>query len=69
MKVKKLFADSNLSNNMVVQLPDSSFARFLITPFRRLSENDLIKVPYYRAAGKNGEEAEKYMYKLYGLEK
>lgn len=69
MEIKKLYKDCGLGNNYVAQLCDGSFARFLATPFRQINEKDFIKMPYYRAVGRRGEEAEPYIYKLYGLEK
>lgn len=69
MKVKKLFKDSGMPNHCAVQLCDGSYARFLMGPFRKISESDLVKIPYYRALGVKGKEADPYMYKVYGLEK
>lgn len=69
MKVKKLFKDCGLAYNHVVQLCDGRFARFLMVPFRKISEKDLTILPNYRAVGVRAEEAEDYMYRSYGLEK
>lgn len=69
MKVRKLFKDSGMPYEHVIQLCDGSFAKFFITPFRKISKSDLMKLPYYTARGIKGEEAEEYIYKLYGLEK
>lgn len=69
MKIKKLFKDCGIAYHHVLQLCDGSFAKFLISPYREISESDLIKIPYYRAFGAKAEEADPYIYKLYGLKK
>lgn len=66
MKVKKMFI-SNFVNQYVVKKTDGTYARFFITPFRKLSEADLIPVPFYPEKGENAEEVSWYIYKLYGL--
>lgn len=53
----------------VVELLDGRYMKFLISPSRKIMEEDLTALPHYIAAGKKGEEAAPYMYKLYGLEK
>lgn len=69
MKVKKMFKSSNLGMRYVVQKCDGGYASFMASPFREIREEDLKRMPFFRAIGKNAEEAEEFMYNLYGLEK
>lgn len=69
MKVKILFKSDNKPVHMVVQGVDGQFCQFLATPVRKITENDLKPLPHYIAKGKQAEEAEPYMYQIYGLEK
>lgn len=69
MKVKKMFKFGGIACRHVVQLTDGSYASFLMSPFRDISYSDLQKLPHYRDKGARSEEAEPYMYKLYGLQK
>lgn len=55
--------------HMVIENMDGRFARFLITPTREITENDLTYLPYYRAIGRSAEEAKGYMYSMYGFTK
>lgn len=68
MKIKKLFKES-MGYSMVVEREDGSFSKFLMTPARKIAENDLTPLPYYRPVGRAAEEAPKYMYTMYGLTK
>lgn len=69
MKIKKLFKDCGMPYHHVVQFYDGSFAKFVITPFRKITDKDLSKLAYYPDTGRKSAEAELYMYKFYGLEK
>lgn len=69
MKIKKMFKANNLPNRYVVQKCTGEYASFLVSPFRQVEEKELKPMPYFRAAGDNAEEAEDYLYKLYGFEK
>lgn len=69
MKIKKLFRFGGYVNHMVLETVDGEYKKFYISPARKIVESDLTPVPYYRAKGKNAEEAESYIYKMYGLEK
>lgn len=68
MKIKRLFKES-MGYSMITEMEDGSFAKFLITPSRKIAEKDLTPLPYYQAAGKAAEEAPEYMYTMYGLTK
>lgn len=69
MKVKMLFRSENTPIHMILQGVDDNFYKFLITPARKITEQDLIPLPHYIAKGKQAEEAEPYIYQTYGLEK
>lgn len=69
MVVKRLLQATNMPYHMVVELMDGRFARFLIVPFRAITEDDLEPVPYYRAVGRCADEEQAYMYSMYGLVK
>lgn len=69
MKIKKLYLARCLPAQYVVETLDGKFFGFYHTPFRKVEEKDLIPLPGYMAVGNNSEEAAKYIYKLYGLEK
>ena len=69
MKVKRLFKSDNFPAHMVAETIDGNFVKFLAAPFREVQEKDLSPLPYYQANGKNAEEAETYMYGVYGLER
>lgn len=69
MKIKKLFRAGGYTNYMIMETIDGEYKKFYISPARKISEKDLTPAPYYQAKGKNAEEAESYIYKMYGLEK
>lgn len=69
MKIKRLFETPSMPMYMVIETPDGRYAKFFITPARKITEKDLQPVPYYRVIGKAAEEAKEYMYKMYGLTK
>lgn len=69
MKVKKLYASLNSLPYFIVEMPDGKFYKFIITPFRKVTEKDLSPLPYFIPRGNNGKEAKSYFYKFYGLEK
>lgn len=69
MKVKIMFKANNLPNHYVVQKQNGEYASFLVAPFRKVTEEELKKMPFFRPVGNHAEEVEDYMYKLYGFEK
>lgn len=69
MKIKKLFLSNVFPYHMVIETTDGEYKRFYTLPARRIEENDLTLLPYWNPAGRNGEEAERYIYKMYGFEK
>lgn len=69
MKIKKMYTAQIYPNQYVVKNMDGSYARFLITPFRKISKDDLTKINFYPDKGRNAEEAPDYLYDLYGLQK
>ena len=69
MKVKKLYASLNTPSHFTVEMPDGRFCKFIITPFRKITEKDLSPLPGFFPKGNNGKEAKSYFYKFYGLEK
>lgn len=69
MRIKKLFWFGPYVNYMVLETVEGEYKKFYISPARKITESDLTPVPYYQAKGKNAEEAEPYIYKMYGLEK
>lgn len=69
MKIKMLFGDASLPAHMVAETLNGKFIKFLSTPFRKVEEEELSPLPYYRAIGRNAEEAPEYIYRQYGLEK
>lgn len=69
MKIRKLFNSRIYPYHMVLETTGGAYMKFLITPARVIGENDLTPLPYYRAVGRNEEEAPEYLYKMYGLEK
>lgn len=69
MKVKRLFKSESLALHMVVETMAGEYKKFRICPAREIGESDLEALPYWKPIGKNGQEAEPYMYKMYGLEK
>lgn len=69
MKIKKMFKADNLQNRYVVQKCTGEYAAFTVSPFRQVEEKELKPMPYFRAVGENAEEAEDYLYKMYGFEK
>lgn len=69
MKIKKLFQSDILFYYMVLETTDGQYKKFFISPFRKLSEEDLTPIPHWHPSGVNGIEADPYMYKFYGLEK
>lgn len=69
MKIKKMFKANNLLNRYVVQKCNGEYASFLVAPFRKVKEEELKPMPYFRAVGNNAEEAEDYLYRFYGFEK
>lgn len=69
MKIKKVYKANNLSNRYVVQKCNGEYASFLVSPFRRVKEEELSKMPFFQAVGNNAEEVEDYMYRFYGFEK
>ena len=69
MKIKRLFRADCFSFHMVIETLDGTYKRFCICPARKIQEQDLVSLPFWNPVGKNSEEAEPYMYKIYGLEK
>lgn len=69
MKIKKMFKANNLPNRYVIQKCNGECASFLVSPFREIKEGDLKSMPYFTPVGNNAEEAEGYLYRLYGFEK
>lgn len=69
MLIKKLFKADCFFNLMVIETLNGEYKKFNICPFRKITEKDLSPLPYWNPAGQNGEEAESYMYRMYGLEK
>lgn len=69
MEIKKLFKATNYPYHYVLKTVDDQYKMFLITPFRQISEKDLKHLPAYIERGNKAEEAEAYIYKLYGLTK
>ena len=69
MTVAKLYASDNYPYQMVCQMHDGSYRRFLRAPIRKVVEKDLLPFPFYQAVGNNAVEAEPYMYDMYGLSK
>lgn len=69
MRIKTLFRFGPYVNYMVLETVEGEYKKFYISPARKITESDLTPVPYYQAKGKNAEEAEPYIYKMYGLEK
>ena len=54
---------------MVLETVYCEYKQFYRSLARKIVKSDLTPVPYYRAKGKNADEAEAYIYKMYGLEK
>ncbi len=69
MKIKKLFSSDIFPYHMVIETINGEYKKFYIIPARRIEEKDLTPIPYWNPTGRNGEEAEGYIYKIYGLEK
>lgn len=69
MKVKNLYATEKYPNVYFVEIMEGEFYEFFITPFRKITENDLRPAPGYRPFGNMGAEARPYAYEVYGLEK
>ena len=69
MKVKKLYTAQKFPRYMVIETLTGEMKMFLITPVRKIEESDLIPLPNFKPVGRNGEEAQEYMYKMYGLTK
>ena len=69
MKIKKLFRSDCFPYHMVIETLDGEYKKFYICPARKIEEKDLSPLPYWNPVGRNSEEAEWYMYKIYGLEK
>lgn len=69
MKVLKLYAANCYPNRMVVKTLDGTFHSFFITPAREIGSRDLLPMPYYIPRGNNAEEAEDYVYQMYGLQR
>ena len=69
MKIKKLFRSNCFPYHMVVETYQGDFKKIFICPARKIDEKDLCPLPFWQPFGKNAEEAEPYMYKMYGLEK
>lgn len=69
MKVKRLLQAQSLPYHMVAELIDGRFAKFSIVPAREITDKDLTIIPYYRVVGRAAEEAQEYMYQMYGLSK
>ena len=69
MKIKKLFLSNVFPYHMVIETADGEYKKFYILPARKIEEKDLTPLPHWNSAGRNGEEAERYIYKMYGFEK
>ena len=69
MKIKKLFLSNVFPYHMVIETVDGEYKKFYALPARKIEEKDLMPLPHWIPAGRNGEEAEKYIYKMYGFEK
>lgn len=69
MKVKKLYDSISAPNHFVVETTEGDFFKFIAVPYRKITEKDLTPLPYFRAIGNNGKEADEWLYKTYGLEK
>lgn len=66
MKVKKMFTPECLPAHYVVEDENGEFGIFNIAPFRKISESDISPLAVFRPMKK--DEAQTYMYKMYGLE-
>ncbi len=69
MKIKKMYNPESLPDFYVIETLDGKFFRFNVTPFRKITEKDLIPIPHYVAKGNNALEAFEFIYRFYGLEK
>lgn len=69
MIVKKLYKSQKYPYHMVLEKEEGKFFKFSAAPFRKITEQDLSPLPYFRPVGRDGEEAQGYMYRAYGLEK
>lgn len=69
MKIRKLYAAQKFPQYMVIETMKGEMKRFQVIPVRHIKESDLMPLPHFRPVGKNGEEAQAYMYKMYGLTK
>lgn len=64
-----LYSSSNLRYHMIVETLDGRIMNFLAEPARRITEDDLTEMPGYHINKKTEEEAPKYAYFLYKLQK
>ena len=69
LKVRKLYASPSMGRSNVIQAMDGKFYWFSEGHHWEFRESDLHPLPGFRPVGRNGEEAPKYMYFAYGLEK
>ena len=69
MIVEKLYKSQKYPYHMVLEKEKGKFFKFSAAPFRKITEQDLSPLPYFRPVGRDGEEAPGYMYRAYGLEK
>lgn len=69
LKIRKLFRTDCFPYHLVVETIDGEYKKFYINPARWISEKDLSPLPHWNPIGRNGREAEPYIYKMYGLEK
>lgn len=69
MIVEKLYKSQKYPYHMVLEKEKEKFFKFSAAPFRKITEQDLSPLPYFRPVGRDGEKAPGYMYRAYGLEK
>lgn len=54
---------------MVLENISGAYMSFYICPARRITEEDLTPISAWRPVGRQAEEAQDYLYSLYGFEK
>lgn len=68
MKIRQAWNLKSLPLHYVVQLQDDSYKMFYITPFRDLTDKDLLEYNGHDPRSLNGQPMPTYLYPFYGLE-
>lgn len=69
MKIKKLFLSNVFPYHMIIETVEGEYKKFYTIPSRKIEKKDLTPLPHWNPSGRNGNEAEGYIYKMYGFEK